>query len=107
MRYECNDGNCNVGSELCKNRSFAELKWRKEGKNFSRNPAKKEPNMWGEGIEVTKTETRGHGVRAMRSFEPGQIIVEYTGEIITQKEADHRMNNEYKEHSVSPLRQTI
>jgi SET domain-containing protein len=103
MRYECNAGNCNLGIELCKNRSFAELKWRKEGRNFSRHPVKKEANMWGEGIEVTRTEDRGHGVRAMRSFEPGQIIVEYTGEIVTQQEADRRMNNEYKEHKVSHL----
>lgn len=56
--------------------------------------------MWGEGIEVTKTEDRGYGVRSMRAFEPGQVIVEYTGEIITPDEGDRRMNEDYKGKTV-------
>lgn len=47
-----------------------------------------------------RTGERGHGVRAMRSFEPHQIIVEYCGEIITLDESDRRMNNEYKGKNV-------
>ena len=31
--------------------------------------------MWGEGIEVMKTEDRGYGVRSMRAFEAGQIFL--------------------------------
>jgi [histone H3]-lysine4 N-trimethyltransferase ASH1L len=57
--------------------------------------------MWGEGIEVMKTDDRGHGVRSMRAFEPGQVIVEYTGEIITPDEGDRRMNEDYKGKTVS------
>jgi len=60
-----------------------------------------EPNLWGEGVEVIKTKDRGYGVRSMRTFTPGQIIVEYCGEIITPEEADRRMNEEYKDKNVS------
>ena len=56
--------------------------------------------MLGEGIEVMKTEDRGYGVRSMRAFEPGQVIVEYTGEIITPDEGDRRMNEDYKGKTV-------
>jgi [histone H3]-lysine4 N-trimethyltransferase ASH1L len=100
MRYECNDDNCKVGSDNCQNRAFQELKWRSSNKNMSRNPEKKDSNMWGVGVEVIKTANRGYGVRAMRSFEPTQAICEYTGEIITQDEADDRMNGEYKGKTV-------
>jgi len=120
MQYECNDSNCNVGERYCKNRAFAELKWRSKSKCFSRKPEKPEgmsdqdyeafrremgfgvePNLWGEGVEVFKTKDRGYGVRSMRTFAPGQIIVEYCGEIITPEEADRRMNEEYKDKNVS------
>jgi hypothetical protein len=101
MRYECNDDSCNIGPDHCTNRGFAELKWRSKNKNASRNPVKRESNMWGEGIEVMKTEDRGYGVRSMRAFEPGQVIVEYTGEIITPDEGDRRMNEDYKGKTVS------
>lgn len=47
-----------------------------------------------------KTIDRGYGVRANRTFEPNQIIVEYTGEIITQDECDDRMNKRYKDAEV-------
>jgi uncharacterized membrane protein len=36
----------------------------------------------------------------MRSFGPGQIIVEYTGEIITQEESDRRLDEVYKDKKV-------
>jgi hypothetical protein len=100
MQYECNDSNCDLG-EGCSNRPFGELKWRSKNKNATRNPTKRESNLWGEGVEVAKTSDRGYGVRAMRSFNPGQVIVEYAGEIITQDEADRRMNEDYKGKTVS------
>ncbi|KAK8023970.1 SET domain-containing protein [Apiospora rasikravindrae] len=50
------------------------------------------------GVEVVKTDDRGYGIRANRCFEPGQIIMEYTGEIITEEECDRRMNEKYKDN---------
>lgn len=87
MFYECDDRNCNLGAERCGNRSFAGLKERvKRGGKF---------NI---GVEVIKTADRGYGVRSNRCFEPNQIIVEYTGEIITQEECESRMRERYKDN---------
>jgi len=119
MNVECDDRTCNVQRlkkdlfvlGMCKNRPFAELKWRKANKHAYRaalgQDGKKQPNYFGDGIEPMETKGRGFGVRSMRSFEPGQVITEYTGEIITQEEADRRMKNEYKDHQVSPLLQPV
>ena len=89
MYYECDSRNCNLTEEQCGNRSFEGLKQRvKKGGKY---------NI---GVEVIKTADRGYGVRSNRTFEPNQIIVEYTGEIITQDEADSRMRTLYKENEV-------
>lgn len=90
MFYECDSTNCNIGANSCTNRSFEGLRQRcKAGGKY---------NI---GVEVIKTLDRGYGVRSNRSFEPNQIIVEYTGEIITQDECDDRMNKRYKDSEVS------
>jgi palmitoyltransferase ZDHHC9/14/18 len=91
MFYECDSTNCHLGPELCTNRAFAELKRRAKG------------NRYDYGVEVLETKDRGFGVRAMRTFEPYQIIVEYAGEIITQDECDRRMKHEYKNNEVCSL----
>ncbi|KAL8906392.1 MAG: hypothetical protein Q9207_002053 [Kuettlingeria erythrocarpa] len=87
MFYECDDNNCNVGAEHCQNRAFEGLKQRH-----------KKGGIYNIGVEVIKTADRGYGVRSNRTFEPNQIIVEYTGEIITQDECDERMENRYKDN---------
>ncbi|KAF2654165.1 hypothetical protein K491DRAFT_601390 [Lophiostoma macrostomum CBS 122681] len=84
MAYECDSTNCKLTSEQCGNRPFAELKRRAKG------------NGYDYGVEVAETEDRGYGVRAMRTFDPHQIIVEYAGEIITQTECERRMKQVYK-----------
>lgn len=89
MFYECDTGNCRLGPE-CGNRSFAELKRRT-----------KAGGKYNIGVEVIKTADRGYGVRSNRTFEPNQIIVEYTGEIITQFECERRMRHVYKDNDVS------
>lgn len=86
--YECNDENCNVGTERCQNRQFAALKARVMKKT-----------KFAEGVEVIQTKDRGFGLRATRSFEPNQIIVEYCGEIISQEETESRMKKIYKNNS--------
>lgn len=91
MFYECDSSNCNVGVAYCKNRSFENLRKRvKAGGKY---------NI---GVEVVKTREKGYGVRSNRTFEPDQIIVEYTGEIITPEECDRRMYTEYKDNEVRP-----
>ncbi|KAI9812702.1 MAG: hypothetical protein M1832_000359 [Thelocarpon impressellum] len=85
MFYECDENNCNVGPAHCTNRAFEDLRRRgKAGGKFN------------SGVEVVRTEGKGFGVRSNRSFEPHQIIVEYTGEIITQEECEERMQSAYK-----------
>ncbi|KAI1392195.1 SET domain-containing protein [Hypoxylon trugodes] len=87
MLYECDETNCNVGSDLCQNRAFARLQERiKEGGKYR------------VGVEVIKTAEKGYGIRANRCFEPNQIIMEYTGEIITEEECDRRMTDKYKDN---------
>ncbi|KAL8687943.1 MAG: hypothetical protein Q9218_006018 [Villophora microphyllina] len=87
MFYECDDANCNVGADRCNNRRFEELKERN-----------RKGGKYNIGVEVIKTADRGHGVRSNRTFNPHQIIVEYTGEIITQDECDERMETRYKDN---------
>ncbi|KAF3397181.1 Histone-lysine N-methyltransferase ash1 [Talaromyces pinophilus] len=84
MFYECDSSNCRVGPN-CGNRSFEELKQRT-----------KAGGKYNIGVEVIKTADRGYGVRSNRTFEPNQVIVEYTGEIITQNECERRMRSVYK-----------
>ncbi|KKK21724.1 hypothetical protein P175DRAFT_0434623 [Aspergillus ochraceoroseus IBT 24754] len=86
MFYECDDSICGLGPE-CGNRSFEDLKQRT-----------KAGGKYNIGVEVIKTEDRGYGVRSNRTFEPDQIIVEYTGEIITQAECEKRMRTVYKKN---------
>lgn len=52
------------------------------------------------GIEVFKTIDRGFGIRGNRRFVPSQMIIEYTGEIITRQERDYRMRYTYKDNDV-------
>jgi len=90
MFYECDDTNCHLDMERCGNRQFADLKQRcKKGGAF------------GIGVDVVKTEQKGFGVRACRTFEANQIIMEYAGEIITQDECESRMRKEYRNNEVS------
>jgi histone-lysine N-methyltransferase ASH1L len=92
MFYECDDTNCKLGEKMCGNRSFGGLRQRcKAGGKY---------NI---GVEVIKTVDRGYGVRSNRTFEPNQIIVEYTGEIITQEECERRMRTVYKKNEVRLL----
>lgn len=96
MYYECDSKNCRLTPSECGNRAFEGLKARtKKGGKFN------------VGVEVYKTSDRGYGVRSARCFEPGQVIVEYTGEIITQEECENRMRNDYKQNEVSCLQLLI
>lgn len=89
MCYECSDDSCRVGRQ-CGNRPFADLAARTaKGGSFE------------VGVQVVKTGATGYGVRALRGFKPGQVIVEYCGEVITEEECERRMNECYKDDPVS------
>lgn len=92
MLYECDELNCNVGKEHCQNRAFATLTARRN-----------RGGKYRVGVEVIKTADRGHGVRSNRCFRPGQIIMEYAGEIITEDECERRMTEVYKDNEVRLL----
>ncbi|KXX73200.1 Histone-lysine N-methyltransferase ash1 [Madurella mycetomatis] len=87
MLYECDETNCNVGKAFCTNRAFQDLQERT-----------KKGGRYRVGVEVVKTADRGYGVRSNRCFEANQIIMEYTGEIITEEECERRMNEVYKDN---------
>ena len=86
MQYECNDDNCSLDASQCGNRAFSELAART-----------KKAGPFDVGVEVRKTPNRGFGVRSCRTFAPGQIIMEYTGEIISEAECQRRMREDYKD----------
>ena len=96
MFYECDERNCNLAEDQCGNRSFEGLRQRA-----------KQGGKYNVGVEVIKTADRGYGVRSNRTFDPNQIIVEYTGEIITQDECESRMRKLYKDNEVRILGSTI
>ncbi|KAF2859783.1 SET domain-containing protein [Piedraia hortae CBS 480.64] len=86
MQYECSPKNCKLSPEACGNRPFAELAARL-----------KKGGAYDIGVEIIQTADRGFGVRACRSFAPGQIIMEYTGEVITEDECQRRIREDYKD----------
>ncbi|GAB7353591.1 hypothetical protein MBLNU459_g4014t1 [Dothideomycetes sp. NU459] len=92
MHYECDDNLCGLGDQ-CGNRDFAKLAARME--RASRSDKKSFRHLYNAGVEVIKTNGRGFGVRAVRSFQPGEIITEYIGEIITPREAGRRIREDY------------
>ncbi|GKU20945.1 unnamed protein product [Fusarium langsethiae] len=87
MLYECDEQNCNAGKKYCTNRAFANLTARRN-----------RGGKYRVGVEVIKTSDRGYGVRSNRCFRPNQIIMEYTGEIITEEECERRMTEVYKDN---------
>ncbi|KAK2987659.1 hypothetical protein RJ640_012938 [Escallonia rubra] len=46
-------------------------------------------------LEIFKTQSRGWGVRSLNSISSGSFICEYTGELLEDKEAEKRTNDEY------------
>ncbi|RZC72425.1 hypothetical protein C5167_047906 [Papaver somniferum] len=45
-------------------------------------------------LEIFKTKSRGWGVRSLNSIPSGSFICEYTGEVLSEKEADQRTGND-------------
>ena len=87
MQYECDDTNCR-SKEVCQNRAFATLRRKVEAK-------------FDLGIETYKTRSKGYGLKTKRAFERDQIIVEYTGEIVTREQSRYRRTSTRKADQVS------
>ncbi len=51
----------------------------------------------GRRIQVRRSGVHGKGVFALRTIEPGEVIIEYTGELITWKEALRRHPHDPKD----------
>lgn len=120
MGYECNETNCLISADACGNRPFYDLSKRLEKAEQVNNrqramekaraeKANQRANFnavlmsFEQGVEVFKTAGKGFGVRAQRSFQPGQIIMEYFGEIIDADEVQDRMATVYKDSSVRTI----
>ncbi|KAG5439562.1 hypothetical protein PCANB_002138 [Pneumocystis canis] len=85
--YECDDTTCALNDpKECTNRAFQRYTEKKqEGKLSSLN------------TEIVWTEKCGYGLRSLRDFNSGFLIVEYCGEVIEKKELFCRMNDIYKD----------
>ena len=86
MMYECDTVTC--AAEVCENRQFGHAGRRNKDK-ISALP-----------FQIVRTGNRGNGVRALRDFASGALIMEYTGEVITKSECLSRMQSQYKEAPV-------
>ena len=84
MQYECDDSNCR-SKGVCQNRAFATLRRKVEAK-------------FDLGIETYKTRSKGYGLKTKRAFERDQIIVEYTGEIVTREQSRYRNMIDFDKH---------
>jgi hypothetical protein len=70
----------------CSNRAFQKLE-QKRGLNEL-------------GVKCVPIPKRGLGIKATNCFEPGSLILEYTGDVITHRRAFDRTMKLYKNNSV-------
>ncbi|KAK3097974.1 hypothetical protein FSP39_014982 [Pinctada imbricata] len=52
---------------------------------------------WAEGLETFTTKDRGLGVRCLNPISSGNFILEYIGEVVSEKEFRRRMTDEYSQ----------
>lgn len=86
LQYECSPYNCNFGSQDCGNRAFTDLV-----NDYH------ERKKYATAYEVIETEKKGCGLFSVRTYNPGSLVVEYTGEVIDLDEVEHRLNTFYKD----------
>ncbi|KAF9968912.1 Histone-Lysine N-Methyltransferase ash1l [Actinomortierella ambigua] len=77
MFYECVSAHCPCGDQ-CSNQRFQ----------------RKNPNE--DHLEVIWTEERGFGIRTTKPIKRGSLVIEYRGEVISQKLCLERMEGMYK-----------
>ena len=72
---ECSSQLCPVGDKCCNQRI--------------------QRHMWAQGLQRFMTEEKGWGVRCRNELKSGQLILEYVGEVVSDKEFKERMNTVY------------
>lgn len=72
---ECSSQLCPVGDKCCNQRI--------------------QRHMWAQGLQRFMTEEKGWGVRCRNELKSGQFILEYVGEVVSDKEFKERMNTVY------------
>ena len=82
MTYnECDTDLCSLPDVRCGNRQIQ----------------KKKPNARDSNVNRFMTESKGWGIRTKKSIKPGDFIMEYLGEVVSEKEFKLRMLTEYVE----------
>uniref|UniRef100_A0A060TD66 ARAD1D04708p n=1 Tax=Blastobotrys adeninivorans TaxID=409370 RepID=A0A060TD66_BLAAD len=84
QRYECDPTVCPFEQNDCGNRAIQTLeKELNNGRAYAR------------GFEIVWTGEKGYGLRAVRSYAPGELIIEYTGDVISPDEVQNRLKTQY------------
>lgn len=84
QRYECDPTVCPFEQNNCGNRAIQTLeKDLNNGRAYAR------------GFEIVWTGDKGYGLRAVRSYAPGELIIEYTGDVISPDEVQNRLKTQY------------
>ncbi|KAA8917036.1 hypothetical protein TRICI_000822 [Trichomonascus ciferrii] len=84
LQFECDATCCPFGKENCGNRALQTLsQQQRAGKRYAT------------GYEIMWTKKKGYGLRATRAYSPGELIVEYTGDVVSQGEMKRRLNEDY------------
>lgn len=84
LQYECDQQNCPLGKQNCSNRAFQTLtKELQRGK------------LYDTGFEVVWLGLRGYGLKSTRPYAPGELIIEYCGDVISPVEIQRRIEKYY------------
>ena len=86
MLYKCDSSNC-IFSNTCTNRAFQALEEKRDTEKVN--------------VKIIETTNRGFGIIATRDYQPGELILEYTGEIVVLSEALKRAKKWYKASNVN------
>ncbi|ODQ64933.1 SET domain-containing protein, partial [Nadsonia fulvescens var. elongata DSM 6958] len=86
IQVECDSNLCSNQAENCTNRVFARYD---EALGLNK--------RYSLSYKIFKTTRRGYGLKTIRPFSSGELIVEYTGDIITTEEMAKILKSDYKD----------
>lgn len=96
---ECDPTVCPFGTVDCGNRALQKQSELPAPYTDASIPYPGGKLLYKRGYEVFATGHKGYGLRAVREYEPHELICEYTGEVITTNEMTHRMATIYSHTS--------